>query len=215
MALTTHRSSSASSLHTPSSMSTLARVVPRNAAPECSNLAECHSTSARRRHGSHSRRLLPSRAHRLGPTLCTRQCAPVALVGTRASVALDEWSWAIINEPEPGGEHDRSADEAKRHDRLRGRVHDAHRVGHPRQGLWVGGSNSGRQGTNGTRVHSKIHSFAYLAAARAVGGVEHSRSGKGDFHWFSFGIGRMKTTTASRGAPQFTGLWICVSTLVS
>ena len=55
--------------------------------------------------------------------------------------------------------------------------------------------------TNGTRVHSKIHSFAYLAAARAVGGVEHSRSGKGDFHWFSFGIGRMKTTTASRGAP--------------
>ena len=61
--------------------------------------------------------------------MCTRQGAPVALVGTRASVALDECSWAIIYEPEPGGEHDRPADEAKRHDRLRGGVHDAHGVG--------------------------------------------------------------------------------------
>ena len=127
MALTTQRSRSARSLHTPSSLSTLVRVVPRNAAPECSSLAEWRHS--RRRHGSHSRRRLPSRPHRLGPTVCTQQGAPVALVGTRASVALDECSWAIIYEPEPGGEHDRPADEAERHDRLRGGVHDAHRVG--------------------------------------------------------------------------------------
>ena len=40
MAVRTHRSRSARSLHAPSRMSTLARVVPRNAAPDCSNLAE-------------------------------------------------------------------------------------------------------------------------------------------------------------------------------
>ena len=192
MALTTHRSSSASSLHTPSSMSTLVRVVPRNAAPECSNLAECHSTSARHRHGSNSRRLLPSQAHRLGPTLCTRECAPVALVGTRASVALDEWSWAIINEPEPGGEHDRSADEAKRHDRLRGRVHDAHRAcrAPARPRLVPGGALTADDWRTTREVHSKLDSFANLATARAVGGgartngtppCECTASGKGDF----------------------------------
>ena len=155
MALTTQRSRSARSLHMPSSMSTLARVVPRNAAPECSNLAEWRHS--RRRHGSHSRRRLPSRPHRLGPTVCTQQGAPVALVGTRASVALDECSWAIIYEPEPGGEHDRPGDEAERHDRLRAGVHDAHRVG-------AAGQRRGRTTERGSRLGGSFSP----ASARAL-----------------------------------------------